>query len=120
MKKKNIFLGMDGRDPIEDIVLKFNGGVRTAGRHGSYYRLVQNYQFHSSIPRAFIYCFSFSLNPESPQPFGSTNFARIESVEMTFYLQSGLELENVTIILVCRNFNLYVYEKNSVGVAYGQ
>lgn len=113
------YSGIDGRDPIEDMVLKFNSGVRISGRHGSYYRLVQNYQFHSCIPKQHIYCYSFSLDPESPQPYGSTNFARIEKVEMIFYLQDGLEFENVTIILICRNFNMYVYEKNSVGVAYG-
>jgi hypothetical protein len=112
------FSGIDSRDPIEDIVLKFNSGVRMSGRHGSYYRLVQNYQFHSCIPKQHIYCYSFSLDPESPQVFGSTNFARIEKVEMIFYLQDGLEAENVTIILICRNFNMYVYKGNSVGVAF--
>jgi len=113
------YSGIDGRDSLEEVVLKFNGGVRVAGLHGSYYRLVQNYQFHSSIPKAFIYCYSFSLDPESPAPQGTTNFARIESVLMTFYLQQGLENENITLIIICRNFNMYVHEKNSVGVAYG-
>lgn len=112
------YSGIDGRDPIEDVVLKFNNGVRLAGRHGSYYRLVQNFQFHSSIPKSFVYCYSFSLDTESPQPLGSTNFARIENVNISFSLQDGLEFENVTVILIARNFNMYVYEKNTCGIAF--
>jgi len=106
------FSGIDGRDPVEEVVLKFNSSIRMSGKPGSWYRLVQNYQFHSNIPKQHIYCYSFSLQPESPSPLGSTNFARIEKVEMIFYLQEGLQFENCTIILIARNFNLYVYKGN--------
>lgn len=114
------YSGIADLDPVEDMILKFNNGVRMGGRHGSYYRLVQNYQFHSCIPKQHIYTYSFSLDPESPQPYGSTNFARIEKVSMRIKLQEGLENEHCTIILICRSFNLYTYERNSVGVAFGE
>ena len=84
------FSGKHNKDPLEYVHLKLNNLPRFQGREARYFRLVQPYQFHTNIPDAFVYCFSFALHPEAPQPSGSCNFSRIDNVEMVFELQSEL------------------------------
>jgi len=100
------YSGIDGRDPIEEVSLRLNNLYRFSGREGKYYRLVQPYQHHSSIPQAHVYCYSFALMPEEPNPTGSCNFSRIDNVDMDFILQDGLQNENVTILIFARNWNI--------------
>ena len=62
--------------------LRLNNQPRFQEREGRYFRLVQPYQYHSLIPKSFVYCWSFALHPEDPQPSGSCNFSRIDTVEL--------------------------------------
>jgi hypothetical protein len=100
------YSGLDGRDPIEGVVLLLNNQPRFQRRPGQYFRLVQPYQFHSSIPQSHVYVFSFALHPEEPQPTGSCNFSRIDNAHLVFDLQPGLETEQVTIIIFARNWQI--------------
>lgn len=100
------YSGIDGRDPLVSAVLKFNNQQRFTNHPGSYFRLVQPYQFHSSIPKAHIYNYSFALDPESPQPTGSVNLSRIDNTELILQLQEGLGLQQVTVLLFGRNWNI--------------
>ena len=107
-KQNNYFnySGIQGRDPIEEVSLRLNNLLRFSGREGRYYRLVQPYQHHSSIPKSFVYCYSFALFPEDAQPSGSLNFSRIDNVDMTFKLQDGLGKEQCTVIIFARSWNI--------------
>ncbi len=115
--KNNYFnyAGINGKDPIEEVSLRFNNLPRFQGREGKYYRLVQPYQHFSSVPKAFVYAYSFALFPEEPQPSGSVNMSRIDNVEMQFTLQAGLEKEQTTIIMIAKNFNILRYSSGLAG-----
>lgn len=84
------YSGKWGKDPIDYVHLKLNNLPRFSGREARYFRLVHPYQHHTNIPDAFVYCFSFALHPEAPQPSGSCNFSRIDNVEMTFDMQAEM------------------------------
>ena len=73
-------------EPIDKVILYLNGQERFSERKGSYFRLVQPYQRHTSIPDSsgskYIYVYSFSLNPEEHQPSGTCNFSRIDNSDL--------------------------------------
>ena len=63
-----------------DITLQLNGHERFAPRHSEYFRLVQPYEHHTSVPvKSGIHCYSFALKPEEHQPSGTCNFSRIDN-----------------------------------------
>jgi hypothetical protein len=70
---------------------------------------VQPYQFHTNIPKACIYNYSFALYPEEPQPSGGACFSRLESCTLVIELQVGLEREDVMLIVIGRNLNIMKY-----------
>jgi hypothetical protein len=109
------FSGIDGMDPILEVQLKLNNMIRFSGREGRYYRTVQPYQHHKSLPKGYIYCYSFALFPEDPQPSGSINFSRIDHADMTFMLQPGLGKESPSIIIIGRNWNIMRYTEGLAG-----
>jgi len=112
------FSGIDGRDPLEEVSLRLNNLNRFSGREARYYRLVQPYQHHSSIPKAFVYCYSFALFPEDAQPSGSLNFSRIDNIEMNFILQDGLGCnpkQGATIIIFARSWNILRFTEGLAG-----
>lgn len=57
-----------------------NGIERFESRNATYFRLVQNYQFHSRYSSKNIYTYSFGLYPEKHQPSGTCNMSKITSV----------------------------------------
>lgn len=101
------YSGVYGRDPVKFVSLRFNNLPRFTGKEGRYFRLVQPYQHHSLIPDAFIYVYSFAINPEDPQPSGSVNLSRIDNTELLLDLQDELCDQNVCIIVFGRNWNIF-------------
>jgi hypothetical protein len=68
-------------DLILDSVIQLDGQDRFEKRPASYFRLIQPYQRHTTVPIGqFIYCYSFALRPEDIQPSGSLNASRIYNV----------------------------------------
>jgi hypothetical protein len=77
--------------------LQLNGHDRFTVRYADYFRQVQNYEHHTSVPRTvgemdansgaatvkyrnqYIYSYSFALSPEEHQPSGTCNFSRIDN-----------------------------------------
>lgn len=113
-----VFSGVYGKDPIKTVSLCLNNLPRFNLREGQYFRLVQPYQFHTNIPEAFIYVYSFGLYPELPQPSGSANFSRIDNVLLELDLQDELQDETVTAIVFARNWNLFRYRAGLGGVSF--
>lgn len=66
-------------DLMEAAVLQLDGYDRFEKRSATYFRLVVPYQRHTAVPNDFLYCYSFSLNPEAQQPMGSLNASRVNS-----------------------------------------
>jgi hypothetical protein len=133
------YSGRDGRDPIRAVSLKLNNLPRFAPKEGRYFRLVQPWQFHTNIPKSFVYCYSFALYPEEPQPSGSCNFSRIDNIELTFDMQPGIDVapiptfppDNVisqcqlppitgdfTVLVFARNWNVLRYREGLGGLAF--
>lgn len=82
------YSGLGGMDVIDTMSLTVNNTVIENAHEGSYYRLVQPYQFHRLVPRAHVYCKSFALFPEEMLISGSLNFARYENAYMNLKLQA--------------------------------
>ena len=68
-------------------ILQLNGVDRFEKRQANYFRLVQNFQFHSHYSSKNIYSYSFSLNPEKQQPTGSCNMSKfaIANLYLDYY-----------------------------------
>lgn len=112
------YSGIQGREPVVSAQLDFNSTARQAMREGSWYRLVQPYQFHTNIPEACIYCYSFALYPEEAQPSGSANFSRLESVQLILVFQQGLASEDLTVIVFSRSLNMIKYRDGVAGLSF--
>jgi hypothetical protein len=70
-------------DLIVDAVIQLDGQDRFDRREAPYFRLVQPYQRHTTIPSGkFIYVYSFALRPEDIQPSGSLNASRIYNITL--------------------------------------
>jgi hypothetical protein len=110
--------GILGREPLFSCEIDFNSTARQPMREASWYRLVQPYQFHTCIPEAFIYVYSFALYPEEAQPSGSANFSRLESVTLILALQDGLGNENVTVIIFSRSLNMLRFRDGVAGISF--
>ena len=69
-------------DPISSATIHINGHPRYSTRSGLYHRLVQPYAHHTRIPTKKIYCYSFALDPEGPNPSGSINMSRADTAHL--------------------------------------
>ena len=74
-------------DLLADAMIQLDGYDRFDRRDAGYFRLVQPYYHHTTVPNnLFIYNYCFALRPEELQPSGSLNASRIDS----FVLQMNL------------------------------
>jgi hypothetical protein len=70
-------------DLLSSAVLQFDGFDRFQERSASYFRLVQPWQRHSTVPSDdYVYLYSIALRPEELQPSGSANASRIDSIKL--------------------------------------
>jgi hypothetical protein len=68
-------------DLLANAVLQLDGFDRFQVRDAPYFRLVQPWQCHTTIPNDdYIYVYSFAIRPEELQPCGSFNASRIDSI----------------------------------------
>jgi hypothetical protein len=64
-----------------------SGVDRTSGWPASYFRLWQNYFYHTRIPTAnYIYTYSFGLSPEDHQPSGECNMSMVDNARLSLKL----------------------------------
>lgn len=96
-----------GTDPIKSFALTLNGAPRIHETEAELFRTIQPKSFHSRIPRAFVYCYSFALFPQEMVISGSLNMSRFEHIHIQIELESGmLEDGEAELILFTRVFNL--------------
>ena len=75
------------KDLMADAIIQLDSYDRFDRRDAGYFRLVQPYYHHTSVPtNLFIYNYCFALRPEELQPSGSLNASRIDN----FVLQMNL------------------------------
>jgi hypothetical protein len=91
-------------ETFSNAVLQLNGVDRFAMRPAVYFRLVQDYQYHTRYTAKNIYSYSFALYPEKQQPSGSCNMSKFTSI--------NLYLDYSTINRTGYNLILKVYAVN--------
>jgi hypothetical protein len=101
-------------DPLREIGVRFNNTPRVATRTAKYFRLVQPYQYHTNVPKDFIYVWSYAKDPENGlQPSGGANHTRLENVNIEYHLEPRLfspENPNAEVITFGRSKNLLTFK----------
>jgi len=100
-------------------VLQLNGINRFDARQANYFRLVQNYQFHSHYSSKNIYTYSFSIYPEKQQPSGTCNMSKFTNVNLYLDYYSIDHSQNDMILKVfCINYNILRIVSGMGGLAF--
>ena len=93
-------------DLLNTAVLQLDGFQRFQVRTAPYFRLVQPWQRHTTIPQDdYIYVYSLALRPEELQPSGSLNASRIDTIKL-------LVSTNQTTVPARGNCTIRVYATN--------
>ena len=109
-----------GITKISSCKLQLNGIDRFSTRDEEYFRLVQPYQRHTSIPSnsdRFLYLYSFALKPEEHQPSGTCNFSRIDSAQIIFDNNPGGS-SSCSLKVFAVNYNVLRIMSGMGGLAY--
>jgi hypothetical protein len=96
-------------DLLANAVLQLDGFDRFQVRDAPYFRLVQPWQRHTTIPSDdFIYLYSFAIRPEELQPCGSFNASRIDSIVLQIQTNQATvpARPNCTIRIYAHNHNV--------------
>jgi hypothetical protein len=90
---------------------QLDGQDRFDARDPKYFRLVQPYQRHTTIPSdRYIYVYSFALRPEDDQPSGTLNASRIDNLVLQVDLQESGTIYNTSATF--GDMSAYVYARN--------
>jgi hypothetical protein len=98
--------GIPNTDLINSAVLQFDGYDRFERQNALYFRLVQPWQRHTSIPNDFIYVYSFSLAPEAAQPQGTCNASRLDSMVLQVEMNNAVQSRPCGITIYATNYNV--------------
>ena len=112
------FSGIDRRDPITSMDLKFNAtSWLTGAKPAVFWRTLVPYQHFSNIPESFVYCITFALDPEgTKESSGFVNFSKLDNIELQLQLQPGLG--DVEITVMARNWNVLSIESGHAKLHY--
>ena len=109
--------GGNNTSPISYVELKLNNNNRFEKKKSEYFRLMQPYQNHTSIPSTnYIYMFSFALKPEKYQPTGTCNFSKIDNTTLTLTLESSINSGNIVVYAI--NYNILKITNGMAGLLY--
>lgn len=102
----------------EGLIL-LNGIERFERRPANYFRLVQNYQFHTRYSTKNIYTYSFALFPEKQQPTGTCNLSKItSSVLYLDYNGINNNQNNMILKVFGVNYNVFRIMSGMAGLAF--
>ena len=109
-----------GENPVVCAKLQLNGQDRFSEREGTYFDLVQPYQYHTRNPDTGINVYSFALRPEEHQPSGTCNFSRIDNATLQLVLSNAtVEGTNTAKVRVyATNYNVLRIMSGMGGLAY--
>jgi len=103
-------------EPLISGKLVFNGIDRLEEHSAKFFRLLQPYKRHTSIPDNYIYLYSFALFPENDDPSGTCNFSRLDNIELNLNFKDNLPKGNVRIYAV--NYNILRINAGMGGMIY--
>jgi hypothetical protein len=109
-----------GENPVVTAKLQLNGQDRFSEREGTYFDLVQPYQFHTRAPDTGINVYSFALRPEEHQPSGTCNFSRIDNATLQLVLSNNTVKGDRTakVRVYATNYNVLRVMSGMGGLAY--
>jgi len=109
-----------GENPVITAKLQLNGQDRFSEREGTYFDLVQPYQFHTRAPDTGINVYSFALRPEEHQPSGTCNFSRIDNATLQLVVSNAAVSNNRTakVRVYATNYNVLRVMSGMGGLAY--
>jgi hypothetical protein len=90
-------------DIMTKCLIQYNGVDRIPERDGAYFRLIQPNQKHTRTPNDFFYIFAFGISPEEYQPSGSSNFSKLDTVDMILSIKPGLDTIGYRCYGLCMN-----------------
>ena len=98
-------------DLLVDAKIQLDGQDRFDTRDAKFFRLVQPYQRHTTVPSdRYIYLYSFALRPEDQQPSGSLNASRIDNITLQLGFQDVVSGINTSTQF--GDMSAYVYAVN--------
>ena len=106
-------------ETFKEGLILLNGIERFERRPANYFRLVQNYQFHTRYSTKNIYTYSFALFPEKQQPSGTCNLSKITS-SVLFLDYNGINNNQNDMILKVFgvNYNVFRIMSGMAGLAF--
>jgi len=109
-----------GENPVVTAKLQLNGQDRFSEREGTYFDLVQPYQFHTRAPDTGINVYSFALRPEEHQPSGTCNFSRIDNATLQLVVSNNTVTGSNTakVRVYATNYNVLRVMSGMGGLAY--
>jgi len=88
-------------------ILYLNGSERFKSRSARYFRLVQDYQYHTRYSNKNIYSYSFGLYPEKLQPSGTCNMSKFTNITLYLdYLKTNTGGNNMILKVFGVNYNI--------------
>jgi len=93
-------------DQIATAIIRLDGYDRFEVRDASYFRLIQPWQRHTTIPDDFIYLYSFSLSPEAAQPQGALNASRIDNIVLALTMNPNITRYDSGVTVYATNYNV--------------
>lgn len=104
------------KDPLDKAKFELEGTERIPWRKERYFRIVQPYQRHTSVPDNFIYLYSFAYEPESHQPSGTCNFSHIDNAVL--FINTIKNLNKPIINIYATNYNVLTISNGQGGIKF--
>ena len=105
-------------DTIQSAVIRMEGQERFKRRDAFVFRVLQPYQYHTRVPRNFIYVYSFGLKPEEHQPTGTCNFSKLDSVTLDIILNECVIQKDTQCHIYAPSYHVLRIEAGIAGIAY--
>ncbi|MDA7464613.1 hypothetical protein N8996_07480 [Candidatus Poseidonia alphae] len=109
-----------GENPVVTAKLQLNGQDRFSEREGTYFDLVQPFDYHTRNPDTGINVYSFALRPEEHQPSGTCNFSRIDNATLQLVLSNATVegTKTAKVRVYATNYNVLRVMSGMGGLAY--
>ena len=89
-------------------VIYLNGVERFNTRYATYFRLVQDYQYHTRYSGKNIYTYSFGLYPERSQPSGTCNMSKFTNINLYLdFTQTNKSGNDMVLKVFGVNYNIF-------------
>jgi hypothetical protein len=105
-------------DTIDRATIRMEGQERFRRREPFVFRVLQPYQYHTRVPRNFIYVYSFCFQPEIHQPTGTCNFSRLDNASLELTLNDCVIQKNTQLNIYATNYNILRIDAGISGLMY--